>query len=241
MQLPYCFLEDAQYAQAASTARPMTAAPSVLLRHLLAASRRIDALRGGQLYERRTETLHLPGLVYRDGIDYQWWELGVEVAHLVSVTADDTALDLNDVQQRHRQLGIAASLNVPVVVTADWGPGRRGTAITGQALAATATSITSPDPAPSWWQPGGVFLVGSELIVIASAVTDGYALLRPEPVEHTADDDWTPIASPEHLQEACIGMARRLAWQAANPSKSPEWMALEEGYRSLIVDEGGRG
>lgn len=238
MQLPYCFLSEAQFSAAGNSPRPVTASPSVLWRHILAASRRIDALRGDVLFERRTETFRSGGLQF-DGDDLQWWDVGMDFGSIVSLTAAGRAVAEAEIQTRYQQVGIPTTYAAPLVMTAEWGPGRRGKSVGGEALAADAAYVAAPNPAPDWFEAGGVFVVESEVVLIGEPADGRFRLWRDNPVEHNAAD-WTPIESPPHLKEACVTMARRLARLATTPSKSPEWKSLESGYEELINERSGR-
>ena len=241
VQLPYCMLRDAGFE--AVGGRSLLGAASISLRQVLSASRRIDELRFGSLFDIRTETFRSHGNYFRDfGVaSTQWWALATELSKVLSLTADSADIDVGDVSLRWRQFGLATIVNPPIVVRGEWGPGVRGASITpGTAVGAGDTTIETPTDAPDWWTVGSVFVIDSEIFLIAAVDGTTWAVTRSGADAHDDTATWQHIESPPHLQDAAIGMARRLAWQQSNVSKAPGWERLEQGFEQLITEEYGR-
>ena len=228
MTLAYCTLAAAQPLAADGRSGRM----SVRMRQILAASHRISELRGSPLYAVRTETFDAFG--YSAGTT-NWWALPVDIARLLSVTASGESVALPDAALRWRQIGIPSRYGPPLVIEAEWGPGWRGTAVAGSAIAQTAQALTTPSPEPDWWEEGAVMLVEKEVMLLGEEDSTTRKVTRTNPVAHVAGD-WIPIFSPDALQTACAAMARRLNWQEANPSRKAEWARLEQDYAGLIRD-----
>ena len=228
MTLAYCTLAAAQPLAADGRAGRM----SVRMRQILAASHRISELRGSPLYAVRTETFDAFG--YSAGTT-NWWALPVDIARLISVTANGQSVALPDAALRWRQIGIPSRYGPPLAIEAEWGPGWRGAEIDGSAIAKTDQSLTTPSPEPDWWEDGAVLLVEEEIMLLGEQDTTSRKVTRTNPVAHVAGD-WIPIFSPDALQTACAAMARRLNWQEANPSRKAEWTRLEQDYAGLIRD-----
>jgi len=118
MQVPYCTLEEARYQATGG----VSARSGVELRDVLAASRRIDELRGHPMLEARTEVFREAGAAVGDA-EVAWWSLPAPLQRVISLTADGVAVPGAEQSFRWQRLGLPVTSGLPVVVHGLWGPG----------------------------------------------------------------------------------------------------------------------